>query len=273
MRGFFPYSTAAAITTAVGTVASMLGAAPAPFLHVAHPPHPLVQPQLVLGARPWAPSRAMAGVGTGGGPMPGGAAGSLALPAPGTPGAPGSQAGELGQATQAGQGAQSAQAAGAQAAQAAQTSQAAAAAAALAPAPGQNVLTPGFSAAQQVGTEGVPGVPSFTPGFGTTSPFGQTGMNQPGQPPFTEGFSGNQGAGGAMLNVPGQPDFYDGFGFNRGVVPPPQGASPVTPYPNFTTAPPPTTTVSPGPQGVGFYDGFGGGQPDFGFYAGFTTPR
>jgi hypothetical protein len=145
--------------------------------------------------------------------------------------------------------------------------------------PGQTVLTPGFSVAQQVGTGGVPGVPSFTEGFGTTSPFGATGMNQPGQTPFTEGVSGNQGVGTA-LNQPGQPNFYDGFGFNRGVVPPNQGAVPMTPYPNYTIPPQPS---NPGQANiassvivaapVGFYNGFGGGQPDFGFYAGFTTPR
>jgi len=146
--------------------------------------------------------------------------------------------------------------------------------------PGQTVVTPGFGVAQQVGTGGAPGVPSFTTGYGTTSPFGQTLMNQPGQPPFTEGFSGNQGAFGSQLDVPGQPDFYDGFGFNRGVVPPNQGASPMTPYPNQTVAPsspPPSPNNGTGAvltsPSVGFYNGFGGGQPDFGFYAGFTTPR
>jgi hypothetical protein len=146
--------------------------------------------------------------------------------------------------------------------------------------PGMAQITPGFSAAQQVGTGGVPGTPSFTEGFGTTSPFGSTSMNQPGQSPFTEGLSGNQGVGSSM-NQPGQPDFYDGFGFNRGVVPPNQGAQPSTPYPNYTTSPRPASTVvvsnAPGAQvtapAVGFYNGFGGGQPDFGFYAGFTTPR
>jgi len=30
---------------------------------------------------------------------------------------------------------------------------------------------------------------------------------------------------------------------------------------------------APQAQSFGFYDGLGGGQPDFGFYAGFTTPR
>jgi hypothetical protein len=139
-------------------------------------------------------------------------------------------------------------------------------------------VTPGFSVSQQVGTSGVPGTPSFTPGYGTTPAFGQTAMNQPGQPPFTEGFSGNQSAGATMLNQPGQPDFYDGFGFNRGVVPPNQGATPTTPYPNSTVASPqgiaqqsPTSAIAT--SSVGFYNGFGGGQPDFGFYAGFSAPR
>ena len=143
----------------------------------------------------------------------------------------------------------------------------------------QTVLTPGFGVAQHVGTGGVPGTPSFTEGFATTSPFGSTGMNQPGQLPFTEGFYGNQGVDTAM-NQPGQPGFYDGFGFNHGVVPPNQGAQPTTPYPNYTTPPQPGnpgqasggTAVFASPS-TGFYNGFGGGVPDFGFYAGFTTPR
>jgi hypothetical protein len=104
------------------------------------------------------------------------------------------------------------------------------------------------------------------------SPFASTAMTQPGQPPFLEGFSGNQGVGSAM-NQPGVADFYEGFGFNRGVTPPNQGAEPATPYPNYTTV------LVPGNPGVatdgtyGFYNGFGAGQPDVGFYAGFTTPR
>ncbi len=137
--------------------------------------------------------------------------------------------------------------------------------------PGQTVLAPGFSAGQQVGTGGVPGTPSFTEGYGTASPFASTAMNQPGQPPFLEGLSGNQGVGSSM-NQPGAPDFYDGFGFNRGVTPPNQGAERETPYPNDTTAPQP---LNPGVANgsLGFYNGFGGGQPDVGFYAGFTTAR
>jgi len=137
--------------------------------------------------------------------------------------------------------------------------------------PGQAYITPGFSSGQQAGTGGTPGTPSFTEGYGTTSAFASTGMYQPGQSPFLEGFSGNQGVGSSM-NQPGVPDFYDGFGFNRGVTPPNQGASPATPYPNYTAAPQPG---NPGAAngGFGFYNGFGGGQPAFGFYAGFTTPR
>lgn len=135
----------------------------------------------------------------------------------------------------------------------------------------QTYITPGFGVAQQVGTGGVPGTPSFTEGYGTTGPFGQTSMNQPGQPPFTEGFYGNQGAGGTLLNQPGVPDFYDGFGFNRGVVAPNQGANPVTPYPNYSVQVTPGFARTGG--AFGFYNGFGGGQPDFGFYNGFTTPR
>jgi hypothetical protein len=144
--------------------------------------------------------------------------------------------------------------------------------------PGQTVVVPGFGVAQQPGSGGVPGVPSFTEGYGTTGAFGQTMMNQPGQAPFLEGFSGNQGVGTTMAQ-PGVADFYDGFGFNRGVVPPNQGATPTTPYPNATIPPTPGVTqpLSGGSQlgtpNYGFYRGFGGGQPDFGFYAGFTAPR
>ena len=140
---------------------------------------------------------------------------------------------------------------------------------------GQAFLTPGFGVGQQVGTGGVPGVPSFTEGFATTSPPDSTSMTQAGQRPFLEGFSGNQGTG-AQMTQPGVPDFNDGFGFNHGVVPPNQGALPTTPYPNYTTPPQPGNpglangTVLGAPS-FGFYNGFGGGQPDVGFYAGFNN--
>jgi hypothetical protein len=142
---------------------------------------------------------------------------------------------------------------------------------------GQAFLTAGFGVGQQVGTGGVPGVPSFTEGFATTSQPDSTSMMQPGQRTFLEGFSGNQGTGPQMTQ-PGVSDFNDGFGFNHGVVPPNQGALPTTPYPNYTTPPTPTNpglangTVLGAPS-FGFYNGFGGGQPDVGFYAGFNQGR
>ena len=152
--------------------------------------------------------------------------------------------------------------------------------------PGVAYLNPGVGAAQQVGMGGSPGIATFPTGFATTNAFAQTGMNQPGQAPFSEGFGGNQGVGSAM-NQPGVPDFFDGFGFNRGVIPPNNGANPVSPYPNATVQVTSATaasnaqiltttaaaTLAPATQSFGFYNGFGGGQPDFGFYAGFTTPR
>jgi hypothetical protein len=158
--------------------------------------------------------------------------------------------------------------------------------------PASTPVTPGLAqvapvqASQQAGMGGVPGTPSFSEGFRTVSPPGSTLMNQPGQPPFNEGFSGNQGLGSRM-GVAGRADFYNGFGFNQGVVPSNQGVSPATPYPTNPSATPtstatPTVVVAPSvtaqqaattTQSVGFFNGFGGGQPNMGFYSGFTTPR
>jgi len=117
-----------------------------------------------------------------------------------------------------------------------------------------------------------PALHPLGPAYAPASPFASTAMTQPGQQPFLEGFSGNQGVGSSM-NQPGVPDFYDGFGFNRGVTPPNQGAQPARPYPNYATAPQPGSPGVATDGAYGFYNGFGGGQLDVGFYAGFTTPR
>jgi hypothetical protein len=107
--------------------------------------------------------------------------------------------------------------------------------------------------------------------------YGQAGMNQAGQAPFGETFISNQ----TWMNQPGQADFYAG-GANPSVLQANQGIVPSTAYPSPST--PPTGVpsaanaafgfgVTQGPNTVGFYNGFGPGQPNFGFYAGFTTPR
>jgi hypothetical protein len=107
--------------------------------------------------------------------------------------------------------------------------------------------------------------------------FGQAGMNQPGQPSFGETFISNQTA----MGQPGQADFFAGTA-NPNVVQANEGIVPSNAYPNPST---PQTGVSStatnalgfrltqSPTSVGFYSGFGPGQADFGFYAGFTTPR
>jgi hypothetical protein len=102
-------------------------------------------------------------------------------------------------------------------------------------------------------------------------------MNQPGQAPFGETFVTNQTA----MDQPGQPDFF-AAGPNPNLLQANEGIAPSTAYPQPLT---PATGVpsvvtrsvgfglTQGPNTVGFYNGFGPGQPDFGFYAGFTTPR
>jgi hypothetical protein len=127
---------------------------------------------------------------------------------------------------------------------------------------------------------GAPGNPAggLVPGLAQASQYTQPSMNQPGQPPFGEMLYSMQ----TYMNQPGAPDFYTTF--NPAVVQANQGTTPSAAYPNPTT---PQTGVptaaaaavgsaltqgSAGPAG-GFYNGFGPGQADFGFYAGFTTPR
>ncbi len=123
--------------------------------------------------------------------------------------------------------------------------------------------------ALQVGADAAPAVTR-------AAAFAQPGLNQPGTPPFSEFFVSQQTA----MGQPGQPDFYQGTN-NPSIVQANEGAVPARAYPDATT---PETGVSPaatkafgfattqGSNVVGFYNGFGPGQPDFGFYKGFTAP-
>jgi hypothetical protein len=119
--------------------------------------------------------------------------------------------------------------------------------------------------------------PTAAPAVVQGAVYGQAGLNQPGQAPFGETFVSNQ----TWMNQPGQPDFYAGgvnpyvLQANQGIVPSNAYANPSTPQ---TGVPSAATTamgfgLTQGPNAVGFYNGFGPGQPDVGFYAGFTTPR
>jgi hypothetical protein len=122
------------------------------------------------------------------------------------------------------------------------------------------------------------------PGFQQSAAFGSTGMSQAGQPPFGEMFFSLQ----TYMNQPGQPDYYDRLGMNPTAIQASEGYAPVTtptPTPMTTTTTTTTaTTALPNSIGqqftptntgtaVGFYNGFGPGNPNFGFYNGFTAPR
>jgi hypothetical protein len=142
--------------------------------------------------------------------------------------------------------------------------------------PAQVYFAPG-NVAQIVGAPVNPGG-ALAPGLAQASQYTQPSMNQPGQPPFGEMLYSMQ----TYMNQPGAPDFYTTF--NPSVVQANEGTTPSAAYPNPTT---PQTGVpqaaaaavgsalTQGSAGnaVGFYKGFGPGQADFGFYAGFTTPR
>jgi hypothetical protein len=117
------------------------------------------------------------------------------------------------------------------------------------------------------------------PGFQQAAAFGRTGMGQAGQPPFGEMLYSVQ----TYMNQPGVPDFYDRLGINPTAIQATEGTTPfTTPSPSAPTT---TTTVAlPNSIGqqytptntgstIGFYNGFGPGNPNFGFFAGFTTPR
>jgi hypothetical protein len=119
------------------------------------------------------------------------------------------------------------------------------------------------------------------PGFQQSAAFGRTGMSQAGQPPFGEMLYSMQ----TYMNQPGMPDYYDRLGVNLTALQASGGSTPPT-----ATPPPPTvstttaTTALPNSLGqqftptntgssVGFYNGFGPGSPNFGFFSGFTSPR
>jgi hypothetical protein len=128
---------------------------------------------------------------------------------------------------------------------------------------------------------GIPGNPSgaLVPGLAQASHYAQPAMNQPGQPPFGEMLYSMQ----TYMNQPGVQDFYTMY--NPAVVQANEGITPSTAYPNAST---PQTGVpsaaaaaigsalTQGPAAaasVGFYNGFGPGRADWGFYAGMTAPR
>lgn len=116
------------------------------------------------------------------------------------------------------------------------------------------------------------GPAALPPGFQQSAAFGSTGMSQAGQPPFGEMFYSMQ----TYMNQPGQPDYYDRLGINPTAIQASQGSTTRTTATTATTPPnsigqqlTPTNTGNT----VGFYNGFGPGNPNFGFFAGFTTPR
>lgn len=149
----------------------------------------------------------------------------------------------------------------------------------------------GTGAGTGAGLANTPGTgpAALPPGFQQSAAFGSTGMNQPGQPPFGEMFYSMQ----TYMNQPGQPDYYDRLGINPTANMASQGSVPFTAYQGqagtqgngtSSTTTKPTATTPPNSIGqqltptntgntVGFYNGFGPGNPNFGFFAGFTTPR
>ena len=128
---------------------------------------------------------------------------------------------------------------------------------------------PTGNVALQVGAAGAPALTR-------AAAFGQADLNQPGQPPFSEFFVSQQTA----MNQPGQPDIFEGT-TNPNILDANEGRVPAQAYPNPVS---PQTGVSPaavraagfaqtqGQNVVGFFNGFGPGQADFGFYKGFTSP-
>jgi hypothetical protein len=142
-----------------------------------------------------------------------------------------------------------------------------------APAAGNLANTPGTGPA------------ALPPGFQQAAAFGRTGMSQAGQPPFGEMFYSVQ----TYMNQPGVPDFYDRLGINPTAIQATEGTTPFatstsTSTPTATTTTTTTTIAPPSSLGqqytptntgttVGFYSGFGPGNPNFGFFSGFTTPR
>lgn len=131
------------------------------------------------------------------------------------------------------------------------------------------------------------GPAALPPGFQQSAAYGSTGMSQAGQPPYGEMFYSMQ----TYMNQPGQPDYYDRLGINPTAIQASEGVQPFTSYQgqvgtqvNGSTTTNQTATTPPNSLGqqltptntgstVGFYSGFGPGNPNFGFFAGFTTPR
>jgi hypothetical protein len=144
--------------------------------------------------------------------------------------------------------------------------------------PGNAVNTPGST-----GPAFSPGNPNLNVGANAApavvqaNAYGQAAMNQPGQPSYGETFISNQ----TSMNQPGQADFYEGTNnpnitqANQGIVPSNAYQNPSSPASGVSTTA--TTTLGFGqtqsPNTVGFFNGFGAGQPNFGFYSGFTAPR
>jgi hypothetical protein len=122
------------------------------------------------------------------------------------------------------------------------------------------------------------------PGLTQAAQFAQPAMNQPGQPPFGEMLYSMQ-----TFTNQGVQDFYATYnpavlqaneGIAAGATTPKAGAPQAgVPVPAAPTTP--TSSVGKvlpqGPGGsretVGFYNGFGPGQADWGFYSGFTGLR
>jgi hypothetical protein len=144
------------------------------------------------------------------------------------------------------------------------------------PAPG----TPVMSAPNMANTPGT-GPMVLPPGFQQSAAFGRTGMSQAGQPPFGEMLFSMQ----TYMNQPGMPDYYDRLGVNLTALQANQGTNTLE-----QTPPPPTVSTTTATQSlpnslsqqftptntgssVGFYNGFGPGNPNFGFFSGFASPR
>jgi len=141
--------------------------------------------------------------------------------------------------------------------------------------------SPGVVASPNLSNTPGTGPMVLPPGFQQSAAFGRTGMSQAGQPPFGEMLYSMQ----TYMNQPGMPDYYDRLGVNLTALQASGGTTTLT-----ATPPPPTvatTTATGAPpnslsqqftptntgSSVGFYNGFGPGNPNFGFFSGFTSPR
>jgi hypothetical protein len=133
-------------------------------------------------------------------------------------------------------------------------------------------LSPAFPTGNVTAQTGAQAAPAVT----RAAVFSQAGLNQPGAEPFSEFMISPQ----TSMNQPGQADFFQG-GTNSSVLQANEGAVPTVAYPSpaspQTGVPPEATrafgfATTQGNNVVGFYNGFGPGQPNFGFYKGFTAP-